>query len=226
MAIDSTAIQLWRHIKVCLPFRPTILEIGQANWFGDVELDEVEELRDVPNLDKMDYFEIAKVYYSRILEYSVLDSIDGGGVDNNVFRHDLNEPLPSSTLKPEYDIIINTGTLEHVFDQRQVFETIHNRTKLGGLMVHAFPISGCKDHGFYNYHPNMLYNLAYINNYKTLVVFHSERGEDQVLHLAWKKTKDETFKIPYQRDCVGIMGGKFHPIERDTTKLWPIEVEV
>ncbi len=196
MAIDRAAIALWRALKPHLPFRPDVLEIGQANYYGDVPVADVPELADAADLD---LWAKARLFYGRLL-----DAVDLQGT-SAAWRHDLNEPMPVALL---YDIVINTGTTEHVFDQRQVFETIHDRTKLGGLMVHAFPVGGCKDHGFYTYSPCLLADLAKANGYETLAEVRHQSGTDEILHLAWRKSGSGPFQVPQQNGYAGAMGGK------------------
>lgn len=202
MAIDRAALTLWELLKGKLPLRPAVLEIGQANWFGDVSAASRPELAGIDGLESMDVFALARAFYSRVLGFSVLDAIDLDGV--SAWRFDLNCPLP---LKRRYDIIINTGTTEHVFDQRQAFESIHHWTMPGGVMVHAFPVSGCVDHGFFNYQPNMLDELMRANRYETLAALRCKTGDDEILHLAWRKIDDMPFAIPQQQKYAGVMGG-------------------
>ncbi len=213
MSIDRASVQLWAIIKPHLPPWPVVLEIGQANWFGDVPVSEVDAFNGVTGLETLNLFELARLYYSKVLDFSAIDSVDMGGP--NALRYDLNEPLP---LTRDYDIVINTGTAEHVFDQRQVFETIHDRTRQGGIMVHAFPTAGCVDHGFYNHQPNLLNEIAMANGYATLAALRCEGNGDQIIHLAWQKTNGNRFMVPHQGECAGVMGGRFLPVNPDGSK--------
>ncbi len=216
MAIDAASIKLWSILKQqgLLPKRPAVLEIGQANWYGDVDPKDVPELLPIKSLEGMDLFDIAKAYYRELLNYKHLDTVDAGGPGKHVHRIDLNKPWPDE-LDRQYDIVINTGTLEHVFDQQYVFRAIHERTRISGLMVHAFPIEGCLDHGFYCYQPNLLLSLASANGYETLAAVRSEVGQDAFLHVAWRKARGGPFVVPQQGKCEGVGGGQFLPVEAE-----------
>ncbi len=206
MAIDRAAVALWRVLRPHLPPRPTVLEIGEANWYGDVPTVDVPELADVPDLATADLWEKARIFYKSVLDPARIDAVDLQGT-RTARRFDLNRPLPMPA-SVRYDIVINTGTTEHVFDQRQVFETIHDRTKPGGLMVHAFPVGGCKDHGFYLYSPCLLRDLAAANGYETLAEVRHQSGADEILHLAWRRRGAGPFRVPQQNGYAGVQGGK------------------
>ncbi len=208
MAICRGAVELWKQIKRWIPPAPAVLEIGEANWYGDISTDEVPEMCGLPISGNS--FEVAKQFYRAVLHYSRLDAVDMNG--RTALLCDLNQPLPLTTL---YDIVINTGTTEHVFDQRQVFETIHNRTRAGGLMIHCFPVAGCSDHGFYTYSPCLIRELAHSNNYRGLAFVERTIGQDKLLHLAWMKHGGGPFVIPQQGTCKGVTGGEFRRGEYD-----------
>ncbi len=215
MAIDQASVELWNRIKNQLPDRPAVLEIGRANWFGDVDPSTVPEWISF----RQDYlkellktgaglYKLAELYYRNLLNPILVDSVDNGAPGATCW--DLNQPLP---LTRQYDIVINTGTAEHVFNQAQVFYNIHNACTVGGIMVHAFPVEGCPDHGFYNYQPNLLTTLAKVNGYSELAKLEREVRGDRILHLAWRKTSPRAFVIPQQGAITaGVMGGQFTPI--------------
>lgn len=65
----------------------------------------------------------------------------------------------------QFDLVTNNGTGEHIFDQKTVFENMHNMTKVGGIMLNVQPMIPWLNHGFYNFHPVLFRDLAYANNY-------------------------------------------------------------
>ena len=66
----------------------------------------------------------------------------------------------------QFDMVTNNGTGEHIFDQKTVFENMHNMTKVGGVMLNVMPMIPWLNHGFYNFHPVLFRDLAYANEYK------------------------------------------------------------
>jgi len=65
---------------------------------------------------------------------------------------DLNTELPEQYVE-KFDVVINGGTLEHVFDVRTAMNNITNLVKPGGFIFHSVPCAGWVDHGFYSFSP-------------------------------------------------------------------------
>ncbi len=164
-----------------LPKDAAVLEFGEANWYGDVPTETLLEdirtlIEDPGERDRLSArletavagetetrpFDIAKVYYDLFYGCREVTAIDLNGTDA-CLRHDLNHPLDLDTA---FDVTINNGTAEHVFNYGQVFASMHQYTRPGGLMIHEGPlISGWVDHGFVNFQPTLFFDLARANNY-------------------------------------------------------------
>ena len=81
--------------------------------------------------------------------------------------YDLNMNLRDEYgFTEKFDLVVNNGTSEHIFDQKQVFTNLHNLTKVGGVILNVVPFSLWINHGFYNYNPITFRDLAYANEYK------------------------------------------------------------
>jgi hypothetical protein len=227
MALTSGDYKLWRDLKAAghIPPRPRVLEIGQANWWGDVPLDQLRaDGVEVPiAFDGEHAFHVARAFYKHVLDFSEIVAIDKHGTAEAIDL-DLNSPLPldlvpNRPLSAEarrFDIVINTGTAEHVFNQCQLFASIHDATKAGGLMVHAAPLDGWHDHGFYRYEPCFWRDLATANGYRLVYALlwgrppapapielgHLDavpRSEgDSILHTVWRKYAAGAFRVPMQ----------------------------
>jgi SAM-dependent methyltransferase len=75
---------------------------------------------------------------------------------------DFNEVV---RLPEQFAVATNFGTAEHVFNIGNVFRSIHNAIRPGGVALHVLPAFGDVDHGFYNIHPTTYFDLAAANNY-------------------------------------------------------------
>ena len=64
--------------------------------------------------------------------------------------------------------MVNNGTGEHVFNQHNLFENMHNLTKENGLILNILPFIDWINHGFYNYNPLLFADLAASNNYEVI----------------------------------------------------------
>jgi hypothetical protein len=80
---------------------------------------------------------------------------------------DLNSPLRRTYgYEEEFELVVNNGTGEHIFDQRAVFENMHNLCAKDGLMLHIIPFAGFLNHGFYNIQPTLYLDLSAANDYR------------------------------------------------------------
>lgn len=91
---------------------------------------------------------------------------------------DLNRDLEAAYgFTKTYDLVVNTGTAEHVFNQAAFLRNAHTLAKPGGLMVHIVPFTGYINHGFYNYQPNLFLDLAAANRYELVRLDLADRNE-------------------------------------------------
>jgi predicted O-methyltransferase YrrM len=98
-------------------------------------------------------------------EYVALDvsSYEGADVVFDLNRSDL----PASQLD-RFGLIINGGTLEHVFHVPNALNNINRMLKTGGTIVHIAPLHNWIDHGFYQFGPTLFYDYYHQCNYPVL----------------------------------------------------------
>jgi hypothetical protein len=89
-------------------------------------------------------------------------------IEGEALKLDLNRDQVSSSLRGAFDFIVNTGTTEHVANQANAFEIVHDLTRVGGLMYHEVPAGGMINHGFIAYQPKFFHYLSRFNNYELL----------------------------------------------------------
>ncbi len=89
------------------------------------------------------------------------DDIDFVGDEGVTIVHDMNTPLPT-TFDKRYDLVLECGTLEHIFDVAQVFRNIIQLCKVNGTICHISPLNWI-NHGFYNFSLTLFYDV-YRNN--------------------------------------------------------------
>lgn len=88
--------------------------------------------------------------------------------DNADFQFDLNKRGLSSAVKHQFDLVIDCGTMEHVFDVRQVMENITGATKTDGAIIHVMPGNNTFDHGFFQFSPTLFSDYYSCNRYDIL----------------------------------------------------------
>ena len=107
----------------------------------------------------------AKDFYFAI-GFTDYSSIDADGKRGSLVL-DMNKILLEQyKFNKTYDLVTNFGTTEHIFNQKNTFENIHNLTKKDGYIIHILPFEGGVNHCYYNYHPNFFYDIALHNNYE------------------------------------------------------------
>ncbi len=182
MAITSAVVSFMCHLQkqgVIGRKMVSVLDFGEQNWFGDlpptflIELADylgksedtkaavIQRLQQILESNPPNLFDIAKLFFGLILCSNRYRAIDLHGTEV-AERLDLNYPVD---LGEQFDLCLNLGTAEHVFNQYQFFKTVHEATKVGGVMIHMVPNQGCYDHGFYNYHPTFFFDLSRENSY-------------------------------------------------------------
>ncbi len=205
MAISHIEYQLIRDMAGAglFPKQPHVIEFGECNWYGDVSYQQLEQDIDqfvaVPELQKSlrqelercikelespdpplkPRWDIAKIFYQVFLNYDSITAIDLDGMET-ALKLDLNQPI---SLDRQFDLAINFGTAEHVFNVFQFFKTVHEVTKPGGLMLHGAPFQGWVDHGFFNFQPTFFWDLAQANGYPVRALAYGEMNPTKMIQI-------------------------------------------
>jgi hypothetical protein len=122
-------------------------------------------------------------------------SLDGNGRGTHTV--DLNRKLGEYNLGV-FDLVTDFGTGEHVFNQAQVWKSVHELTKRGGYIVWDRPVQGYTDHGFYNTHECLFRDLAAANGYEIVKLLHADAKRGKLIRGVYRKTSDSKFCNPQQ----------------------------
>lgn len=210
MAITEIEYTLFRQLREqgALPLGGDILELGEANWYGDVAVDRLAQdiYRFARENDRKDLFlrldrivrdnlpsapsDLAKIYWRVFWQPASLTAIDFHGTET-ALKLDLNKPL---SLPAPFHAVLNLGTAEHVFNIAQLFKTVHDFTRADGLMVHGLPFSGWVDHGFYSFNPTFYWDLAAANDYTVLSCLYAELEPAKLVQLHHRESVIELVK--------------------------------
>jgi len=197
-AVDYHVLEALRKAAL-LPKHPSVLELGESEWYGDVSPAELAGVIDSAVADAAKRaalrqrlqelidgesptrgWDIAKVFYSAMLDYREIVAIDFHGTPA-AQPLDLNYPV---NLSRRFDMVIDGGTAEHVFNVFQFFKNCHDLTEPGGLMMHNNPFRGWIEHGFYSFNPTFYWDLADANRYEILMLVYHEADPLRVEQLA------------------------------------------
>lgn len=111
-------------------------------------------------------------------------SIDASGYEQATYVQDLNLDLPPDF--PQFDTVIDAGTLEHVFDIRASFGNTARCCRLGGQILHVVPGNNFVGHGFYQFSPEFFFSLySDARGFADTEVYLADLGR---LNFWWKVT--------------------------------------
>jgi SAM-dependent methyltransferase len=122
-------------------------------------------------------------------------SIDGNG--RATVTADLN--LPVVQLFGQFDLVTDFGTGEHIFDQAQVWRTLHDLVKPGGYIAFDRPAQGYDKHCFYLTNECLFRDIAAANGYEVLRLERATMPRGELIRGVFRRpaTRDR-FRVPQQ----------------------------
>ena len=119
-----------------------------------------------------------------------VDSFDNSKYEDATFVVDMNLPIPekyAGEISGAYDIVIDFGTLEHIYNVPQALWNMSTLCKTGGDIVHVLPANGWVGHGFYQFSPELFYTVySDLNGYSGTEVFLANCDDDRYIYLVRK----------------------------------------
>lgn len=200
MAITAIEYALFSYYKQNggLPENPNVLELGEARWYGDLPPeqlardiealvpDQVTKSRllaefetTIQNQDGNTMRKLAQVFYTVFLNPKSVTAIDPYGSET-ALHLDLNDPVE---LDGQFDLCLDFGTAEYVFNTHQFFKNVHQLTKPGGVMVHGTSLSGWYEQGLFSIKPTLFWNLAEKNGYEIMAFVYAELHPLKLLEI-------------------------------------------
>jgi hypothetical protein len=156
-----------------------------------------------------EFFDVHAVFQYHNCNLTIIDLVKHRGVEEFL---DLNEPLDEKFFQ-KFDLVIDTGTLEHCFNVGTAFKNMCNMTKKGGIIITAAPYSR-PFHGYYNFTKGLYTDGFEKNGFEILEFicttskkmrvmpeeeFFSKIMPGQgILNCIAKKIEDKEFKWPVQ----------------------------
>ncbi|MDD2921802.1 MAG: class I SAM-dependent methyltransferase [Anaerolineales bacterium] len=90
-----------------------------------------------------------------VTDRTVFDASDYEGADT---IHDFNQPIPES-LKNAFDVVIDCGALEHIFNFPTAISNLMNMVKIGGSLFTSSPSNNLCGHGFFQFSPELMFRV-------------------------------------------------------------------
>lgn len=147
----------------------------------------------------------ARVFFEMlgIREYADMDAFD---FDSPTMRHDLNVPVPAS-LHGSFGLVVDGGTVEHVFDIRTALANIVAMLRPGGHVIHMASFE--MDHGFYALSPGLFFDFYGANGFDDFECAILQFDYPSIL----KNYKDRVpyFEYRYNMPLAGLLNPKRQP---------------
>jgi SAM-dependent methyltransferase len=125
---------------------------------------------------------------------------DCSSYENPDYIIDLNNDIDEE-FEAKFDVILDVGTLEHIFDIPTAFSNLKKMLKKGGQLILILPASGAIDHGFYSFSPTLFFDYFKKNGFGNFSCYLSEGSQ-----LSYMK-KGKIYKY-------NLVGGEFPLISK------------
>lgn len=90
---------------------------------------------------------------------SRIESLDFSDYEGARLIHDMNRPWPEGQPPGQFDVVLDGGTLEHVFNLPQALLNTMDLVKPGGCLLSVSPADGWLGHGFYQPQPEFFFRM-------------------------------------------------------------------
>lgn len=168
MGIDLHNLHFMAHAQdLGVSFERSLGVGRQAVFIEDRSLQTYAQARGLPPLREPQRAPGAPQYFEPLMQQwlgaKVVDSVDASPYENARFIHDMNAPWPVqgplAEERARYDAVLDFGCLEHVFDFPVAWRNCIDLCKVGGHVLHALPANNLSGHGFYQFSPELFFNL-------------------------------------------------------------------
>lgn len=137
------------------------------------------------------------VVFFRLLTGKPVFALDSSAYEGAEYIWDLNKPI-SHEWYGKFGTVIDSGTLEHLFDVKQAMWNINNLVTKEGRIIHMSPANNYMEHGFYQFSPTFFYDYYGTNGFVDLHCNIAEQLITHIDHGKWNFWKWNT-KRPYVR---------------------------
>lgn len=94
--------------------------------------------------------------FFKSLGSEIIDSIDYSNFEGATVIQDMNDNIDVN-LENRYDLVIDGGSLEHIFDFKTAISNCMKLVKKGGYFIGIFPTNNYSNHGFYQFSPELFF---------------------------------------------------------------------
>lgn len=135
-----------------------VVTIGRQCLF--LHPSELRELRKTCPGGLKDYrwAEYADRFFRECLGVGELSALDYSPYEGADLLHDLNQPI-GDELKQRFDLVVEAGSLEHIFNFPVAIGNLMNMTRVGGTISVCTVSNNLCGHGFYQFSPELIFRV-------------------------------------------------------------------
>ncbi|WP_317204061.1 class I SAM-dependent methyltransferase [Janthinobacterium sp.] len=171
MGIDAQGLN-------CLRYAKTFGDFGRTLTLGRqcVHLHEKYISQKIGHKYQHKFADYCEPFLQNFFGATSIDSLDATTYEHATILHDLN--LPFDRIPPQFDTVIDFGTLEHVFNLPQALSTLWNLTAEGGQILHCLPANNFCGHGFWQFSPELFFSMYRPENgFESTEIFLARTGK-------------------------------------------------
>jgi hypothetical protein len=109
-------------------------------------------------LDRYRWGEHADDMFRSLFKFQEIESLDFSPYEGATIVQDIGAPLRSG-LAGQFDLAVDGGTLEHVFNFPTAIGNLMRLVKVGGAVYTQSPCNSLAGHGFYQFSPELMYRV-------------------------------------------------------------------
>jgi hypothetical protein len=155
MGIARGAIALLAQEAARRPFTGKLATLGRQRIHASSEevTRQMQRFGIVPRRPLTDPVDDVSLFEA--LGFDTVHSYDYSDYEAATYLLDLNSGVVPDGAAGAYDVVFDSGTIEHVFHVPNSLKTIVEMTKVGGRIILLSPSSNHLDHGFYMFSPTL-----------------------------------------------------------------------
>jgi len=117
-----------------------------------------------------------------------VDSYDYSDYESADYVFDFNKELKNNKT---YNLVIDFGSLEHIFNISQAIKNITNLCEVNGYILHSNPSNDLCGHGFYQFSPELYYSIySKKNGFSKTEIFLAEYPDYKKHINYWYQAKE------------------------------------
>lgn len=174
MGLDSNGVKLLLHAKQLEVNFERVVSIGRQNL--DLREKELRGMLIQAGLIASNSKETLMVNtyaesFFKMLGAEITDSLDASSYEEASIIHDMNLPLQKK-LHSLYSVVIDGGSLEHVFNFPTAIKNCMNLIEKEGYYIGITPANNFLGHGFYQFSPELYYRIfSQANGFKMIKMY-------------------------------------------------------